>query len=40
MNFRESFPDGFRAGFAVALATEEPAQASDQPYFPQVEDAI
>lgn len=30
MNFLESEPDGFRAGFAVAIATEEATQARDQ----------
>ncbi|OJA47049.1 hypothetical protein BGV66_14365 [Burkholderia ubonensis] len=30
MNLFESEPDGFRAGFAVALAAEESAQARDQ----------
>jgi hypothetical protein len=30
MNFSESAPDRFRAGFAVALAPEESAQACDK----------
>ncbi|OMU28779.1 hypothetical protein AQ775_11860 [Burkholderia pseudomallei] len=30
MNLFESEPDGFRAGFAVALAAKESAQARDQ----------
>lgn len=30
MNFSESEPDRFRAGFAVALVPEESAQACDQ----------
>lgn len=27
---RESLPDGFRAGFTIALASEESAQACDE----------